>query len=80
MPSNQIWRALQVMDRESHGDPTTKNKKSTASGLFQFLADWWRNKTTGHRKWNPFNPYQNILHFVKAILGPSGWSPWALTA
>ncbi|MCX6728454.1 MAG: hypothetical protein NTV39_01650 [Candidatus Saccharibacteria bacterium] len=71
-----MWHALSVMDRESHG----KNKKSTASGLYQFLADWWRNKKTGHRKWNPFNPWKNIQHFVNAILGPSGWSPWALTA
>ena len=78
MPQNQMWHALQIMGRESHGDPTAKNKHSTASGLFQFLADWWRNKKTGGIKWNPFDPYQNILHFVRAILGSPGWSPWAL--
>lgn len=80
MPSDQMWHALQVMGRESHGDPTAKNKSSTASGLFQFLADWWRNKTTGKRRWDPFSPYQNILHFVRAILVPGGWSHWSETA
>lgn len=80
MPRDQMWHALLIMDRESHGNPKAKNKHSTASGLFQFLADWWRNKKTGGNKWKPFDPYQNILHFVRAILGPPGWSPWALTA
>lgn len=80
MPGDQMWHALQVMERESHGTPKAKNKRSTASGLFQFLADWWRNKVTGKRKWNPFDPYQNILHFVGAILVPGGWSHWSETA
>jgi hypothetical protein len=80
MPSHQMWHALKVMHGESRGNPCAKNKHSTASGLFQFLSSWWRNKTTGKKKWNPFDPYQNIQHFVWAVLGPSGWSPWALTA
>lgn len=80
MPGNQMWHALKVMERESHGDPNAKNKKSTAKGLFQFLADWWRNKKTGKIKWNPFNPHQNVLHFVRAIMVPGGWSHWSETA
>lgn len=80
MPADQMWRAVKVMGRESHGDSWAKNKKSTASGLFQFLRDWWWNKKTGKRKWNPFDPLQNVLHFVRAIKEPGGWSHWAETA
>jgi hypothetical protein len=74
LPESMLGHALQVMDRESHGNRWAKNKSSTASGLYQFLASWWRGK------WDPFNAYENVRHFVKAVLGPSGWSPWALTA
>jgi hypothetical protein len=73
MPEGQMWRAIKVMTGESHGDPTACNS-SNHRGLYQFSVDWW------YGKWNPFNPYQNVLHFVRAIKVPGGWSHWAATA
>jgi hypothetical protein len=73
MPADQMWHALSVMHRESRGD-SWANNNSNHRGLFQFAVDWWRGK------WNAYNPYQNVLHFVRAILGKPGWSPWAETA
>lgn len=79
MPAKQMWHALSVMWRESNGDSKQANS-SNHVGLYQFARDWWWNMKTGKLKWNPRDPFQNVLHFVRAVLGKSGWSPWAETA
>ena len=62
-----------VVHRESGGDPAAENPTSTASGLLQFLADWWAGR------WNQFDAAVNLAHGFRAWL-EVGWAPWALTA
>jgi muramidase (phage lysozyme) len=62
---------MMIISRESGGNPAAKNPTSTASGLLQFLADWWY----GH--WNPFNPRSNLRAGYRAWTKVR-WQPWAL--
>src|SRR5665647_1617166 len=70
-PWGQIPTLMLVIDRESGGDPAAKNPASTASGLLQFLSDWWSDR------WNPFNPRVNLSHGYRAWR-EVGWRPWNL--
>jgi hypothetical protein len=62
---------MYVIDRESGGNPSAKNPTSTASGLLQFLSDWWSGR------WNPFNAALNLHHGYRAWR-EVGWQPWNL--
>lgn len=62
-PASQVPKACRVLDCESSGDPTARNK-SGAIGLFQLLGhggttDPVQNATVAHRLWLS-----------------EGWSPW----
>ena len=72
MPQVEMARALMVMRRESGGNPWATNGQYR--GLYQFGWAWWGGK------WNPYNPYQNVRHFVVATRHLGGWSHWAATA
>jgi hypothetical protein len=79
MPGGQMQRALSCMWNESNGNPRVDSNWPYV-GLYQFHMDWWWDYDKHKRKWNPYDPYQNVLHFVKAILVPGGWGHWAATA
>jgi hypothetical protein len=70
-PGGQIPELLRIVDRESGGNPHAKNPTSTASGLMQFLAEWWAGK------WDPFCARANLRHGYLAWR-KVGWQPWAL--
>ena len=67
----ELPELMHVIARESGGNPRAKNPTSTASGLLQFLSFWWAGR------WDPFDPYQNLLHGARAVHSV-GWQPWAL--
>ena len=70
-PWTQVPQLMYVVDRESNGDPDAKNTVSSASGLLQFLSDWWAGK------WDPFDPRANLRHGYLAWREVQ-WTPWAL--
>lgn len=74
MPERELARALRTMRRESGGNQWARNRASGAAGLYQFMPAWW------NRRWNPYNPEQNVRHFVRATRHPRGWRHWAATA
>jgi len=65
--------ALCLMSYESGGNPNAKNPRSSASGLFQLLAQWH-----DYFGIDPFNPEQNISAAaqLQAMYGWSQWSPY----
>lgn len=74
VPERELARALRTMRRESGGNPGARNRASGAAGLYQFLPAWWS------RRWNPYDPYLSVRHFVRATRHPGGWRHWAATA
>src|SRR5437899_955375 len=42
--------ALCIADTESGDNPAAENPSTHASGLFQFMPDWWQGS------WDPFDP------------------------
>lgn len=70
-PWAQVPTLMMVVSRESGGNPAAKNPCSTASGLLQFLQDWW------YGKWDPFNPRSNLRAGYRAWT-KVGWQPWAV--
>jgi hypothetical protein len=76
-PEDRIDWALRIMECESHGDPLAKNPTSTASGLFQHLANLWEERAAdaGWAGTDVFDPIANIA--VAAWLletgGPGHW-------
>lgn len=54
-PAFTTARAWQIIDHESQGDPTAKNRSSTASGLYQFLTSTWASTPYGRMSiWSPY--------------------------
>ena len=70
-PKSAIDQLMHIIARESTGNPRAKNPVSTASGLLQFLSDWW------YGKWNPFNPRSCLRHGYLAWKS-LGFGPWAV--
>lgn len=60
-----------IVDCESGWNPLAKNRSSTASGLFQFLAGTWSKWGEG----NVFDPFANLRAGVK-LFQAQGTSPW----
>jgi len=70
-PWGQMPTLMFVIDRESGGDPAAKNPASTASGLLQFLSDWWSDR------WDPFQPRANLRRGYLAWR-EIRWQPWGM--
>jgi len=65
------WPRLScIMQRESRGNPSAKNRNSSATGLLQILA-------SHHPNDDLFDPATN-LSVGLAMWQTSGWQPWAL--
>lgn len=45
-PASEVENALVVIECESRGDPLARNRRSSASGLLQFIDGTWRSART----------------------------------
>lgn len=61
--------AVRIAHRESRLNPRAKNRRSSASGVFQLTAVHWRGR------FDPFDAQANIDYAFKLWKG-SGWRPW----
>jgi hypothetical protein len=60
---------------ESHLTPTSKNRSSTASGLFQFLDSTWNR--AGIPGFSVFDPYANAIATARLVTRDHGWHEWS---
>ena len=74
--TENVDRALRVMACESGGNPSAKNPRSTASGLYQFLKGWWSGAWGGTGVFDPFDPEANIRAAAWLSKGGADWSHW----
>lgn len=59
---------------ESHLNPRAKNRRSTATGLMQWLDGSWR--TQGLPGFDRTDPYASALAAGRAVARDDGWSQW----
>ncbi|HEY7705135.1 MAG TPA: transglycosylase SLT domain-containing protein [Acidimicrobiia bacterium] len=73
-----VDRALRVIMCESTGDPLAKNRRSSASGLFQHLRRYWtlRAAEVGLGAASIFDPEANIAAAAWLVYEGGGWSHW----
>lgn len=69
--------ALRVMACESGGNPNAANPRSSASGLFQFLASTWERTTGEDYPGSVFNGEANIAAAAELSSSGSDWSQWS---
>ena len=71
----RAW-AYRVAWCESRYDPGAYNRRSGASGLFQFIPSTWRNTPQGRAGMSPFDPYANAeaAAWLYRVGGPRHWS------
>lgn len=77
-----VARALEVIDCESGGDPSAKNRYSSASGLFQHLGSYWaeRSELAGYSGSDVFDPLANVAVASWLVYDGGGWSHWAASS
>ena len=67
-----------------NGDPTAKNPRSTAAGLWQFLRSTWDKIATrrGGPTYNEGGPYDPVLatEYAYDLWSRSEWGPWNAAA
>lgn len=73
-----VDRALRVIRCESRGNPTAKNPRSSASGLFQHLGSLWaeRSAEAGWSGTDVFDPVANVAVAAWLVYEGGGWSHW----
>lgn len=60
---------------ESHLHARSKNRSSTASGLFQFLDSTWTR--AGIPGFSVFDPYANAIAAARLVTRDHGWHEWS---
>ena len=75
-PAGLVDTALCIIDKESRGNPSAKNPRSTARGLFQILASLWAPHF-GVTYNALYNPELNIRLAYKVYL-LQGWRAWTV--
>lgn len=60
---------------ESHLTPTSKNRTSTAAGVFQFLDSTWAR--AGIPGFSVYDPYANILAAARLVKTDGSWREWS---
>lgn len=82
-PLRIVEEAVRVMQCESEGDPTARNRRSGATGLFQFLAGTWRfaAEAAGVAHLPPTDPEANIAAAAWLVndseeQGNRRWAHW----
>ena len=78
-----VEQALSIIDCESNGDPTIRNGRSGAAGLFQFIRGTWAtaSEQAGFGGASPYEPEANIaaaawLTRYSLDRGAGAWSHW----
>lgn len=59
---------------ESHLQATSKNRTSTAAGVFQFLDSTWAR--AGVPGFSPFDPYASALAAARLVVKDGSWREW----
>jgi hypothetical protein len=74
-------RMNKIVERESHGIPTAKNRSSSASGCAQLLVIHAKRFRKLGYSWehDRFRAYPNI-RVAYDLWAEQGWAPWRLTA
>jgi hypothetical protein len=79
----RVEEALSIIDCESNGDPTARNPRSSAAGLFQFLDRTWLHSSeqAGFQGESPLSPEANIAAAAWLVeysigVGDSPWAHW----
>jgi hypothetical protein len=77
-PTSQVETALCIMGHESGGDPSAKNPRSSARGLFQILASLWA-PYFGVSYEDLYDPGINtrLAANIWSQQGWGAWSPWS---
>jgi hypothetical protein len=75
--AGQVPTALCVAERESRFDPNARNGRSSAAGVFQWVASSWAGYSAryGFGGASVFDPYANIMVAARAV-ADGGWGPW----
>lgn len=71
--AGDVDRALCLIWHESRGDPSAKNPRSSATGLFQILAFW--EDRYGLDRWDPARNVQ-LAAIIRDVQGWTAWSPY----
>lgn len=74
-PSDEVDRALCIIEHESGGDPDADNPRSTARGLFQILGSLWAPHY-GVAREDLYDPWVNT-HLAHDIWDNHGWWAWS---
>jgi len=72
-PASQHAKASAVITRESGGNASAKNSRSSASGCFQLLASLHRHRLPPGGSF--FNAHDNTVGALN-LWQQAGWSPW----
>ena len=82
-PPNVVDEAVRVMQCESEGDPTARNRRSGATGLFQFLRGTWQfaAEAAGVGHLPPTDPEANVAAAAWLVSdteerGNRRWAHW----
>jgi hypothetical protein len=78
---DEVDRAMQILECESHGDPYAKNPRSSAAGLFQFLRATWDHAAgqldlPSYAAGGPYDPTANIEAAAWLVSEGGGWGHW----
>lgn len=82
-PADRVEEALSIIDCESNGDPGARNRRSSASGLFQFISGTWAHASeqAGFAGSSPYEPEANIAAAAWLVgysldTGAAPWTHW----
>lgn len=75
-PAAQVATACRVLVCESNGNPRAENRRSSASGLWQFLAGTWESVTGTPAPASAYSPDQQTAAAAR-LWASSGWGPWS---
>lgn len=82
-PQELVDQALAIIECESNGDPTARNPRSSATGLFQFLSRTWENASgpAGFEGASPLDAEANVAAAAWLVdfsldAGHSAWKHW----
>lgn len=76
--SDDVARALQIVQCESGGNPHAANPTSSARGLFQHLGSAWERRAAdaGWAGADIFDPEANVAVAAWLVYEGGGWSHW----
>lgn len=78
-PPERVNQAMRVMRCESRGVPWVKNRRSSATGLFQHLDRFMRNNAwrIGAEWYDRRDPESNVAVTAAVVEADGGWRQWS---